>query len=479
MRAALYIRVSTDEQAREGYSIDAQKNRLTQYCQINDHEIVGIFIDDGVSAKNLNRPEIQKIISEIKHDDNCIEAIIVYKLDRITRSMQDLIYLLNLFQQKNIAFTSLTENIDTSTAVGRMFVFLLGIFAQWERETTAERVEFGIDQRAISDGIYHSSHIPFGYDFINEKYVPNIKEAEIVKKVFKLYVEGGKGALAIAGALQNANAKTKAGAPFFVSNVHRMIKNNIYRGYFLYCKHRKEKKQIIKATNIEPIIDNETFLKAKQIYESRSKSKAKKYAQDIFIFHPKMRCICGLTMRTKIAIRNKNTIDYYYHCVGYQRHKCTSRKYINSNTAEKIFTAYLTKIAYKDIKVDLEVNHGKVNDTKKRQELYNADLEQCMARKRRLQYLFLDDKIDNNSYLGLLSEFDLLERQLVSKIRECEEEIKSLDNIKDLEKAKTVAVNILDKWNGLTIQGKKEFIGRFVENIIIENGNIIEINFIL
>ena len=164
MHTAIYARVSTEEQANEGFSIHAQKDKLTKYAEVNDWIITDYYVDDGISGKNLTeRPEVTRLIEDVKSGK--INNVLVYKLDRLTRSVKDLIYLIELFDKHNCTFNSQTEKIDTSNAVGRMFVKIIGIFAEFERENLAERVTFGYEQKT-KEGNYTNTNGVFGYDYI-------------------------------------------------------------------------------------------------------------------------------------------------------------------------------------------------------------------------------------------------------------------------------------------------------------------------
>ena len=144
----IYIRVSTEDQAKDGFSIHAQREKLTKYAEANDWDIHDYYVDDGISGKNLEgRPEVKRMLDDVKNGK--INNILIYKLDRLTRSTKDLIYLIELFEKHNCTFNSQTEKIDTSNAVGRMFVKIIGIFAEFERENLAERVSFGYFKYSI------------------------------------------------------------------------------------------------------------------------------------------------------------------------------------------------------------------------------------------------------------------------------------------------------------------------------------------
>ena len=183
----IYIRVSTEDQARDGFSINAQKEKLTKYAEANDWSIFDYYIDDGISGKNLDgRPEATRMLKDV--EEGKINNILIYKLDRLTRSVRDLIYLIELFEKHSCTFNSQTEKIDTSNAVGRMFVKIIGIFAEFERENLAERVSFGYEQKT-REGNYTNTQGVYGYDYIpkEQKLVVNIEEKDLVNRKSFIY----------------------------------------------------------------------------------------------------------------------------------------------------------------------------------------------------------------------------------------------------------------------------------------------------
>ena len=188
--AAIYIRVSTDFQAEEGYSIEAQKEQLAAYCVSKGIKNYGYYIDGGWSGSNIDRPEIQKLIKDVK--DEKISHVIVYKLDRLSRSQKDTLYLIeDVFNPHNVDFVSLNESMDTSTPMGRLMLGILSAFAQLERENIRLRTSMGMKERVKSGLWMGGGRIPFGYDYNKEKgiLVPN-KDAEKVRQIYKLYIEG-------------------------------------------------------------------------------------------------------------------------------------------------------------------------------------------------------------------------------------------------------------------------------------------------
>ena len=137
MKAIGYVRVSTEEQALMGVSLDAQEDKIKAYCIAKEWELIRVIRDEGYSAKDLNRPGIQEIISGCKKKD--FDVAVILKLDRLTRSVKDLGYLVeDVFQKNDVAFSSLQDNFDTATANGRMVMNILATLAQWERSRSAE-----------------------------------------------------------------------------------------------------------------------------------------------------------------------------------------------------------------------------------------------------------------------------------------------------------------------------------------------------
>ena len=189
--AAIYIRVSTDYQAEEGYSIDAQKEQLEAYCISKRIKDYTFYIDGGWSGSNINRPEIQRLIEDVKNDK--ISHVIVYKLDRLSRSQKDTLYLIeDVFNPHGVDFVSLNESMDTSTPMGKLMIGILSAFAQLERENIRLRTRMGMKERVKSGLWMGGGRIPFGYDYDREKgvLVPN-QDAEKVRQIYKLYI-GGK-----------------------------------------------------------------------------------------------------------------------------------------------------------------------------------------------------------------------------------------------------------------------------------------------
>lgn len=277
VKTAVYLRVSTEDQAKEGFSIAAQKEKLTKYVEVNDWELYDYFIDDGISGKNIkDRPELTRLIECVKNKE--VDNVLVYKLDRLTRSVKDLINMIELFEQYGCSFSSVTEKLDTSNAVGRMFIKIIGIFAEFERENLAERVSFGYEEKT-RQGNYTNTNGVYGYDYIVGKgnLVINEEEAELVKSTYEEYLSG-KAMISIAKDYNLRKMPTKRGGDWSQSTIQSILTNETYLGKVRYGVNKKIKnKAFIVGSNHEPIIDEYTFNKVQTMIKKRKHFNVKKF----------------------------------------------------------------------------------------------------------------------------------------------------------------------------------------------------------
>lgn len=259
MRVAIYVRVSTDEQAKEGFSIPAQRERLRAFCESQGWEIVQEYIEEGWSAKDLDRPQMQRLLKDIKKGN--IDIVLVYRLDRLTRSVLDLYLLLQTFEKYNVAFRSATEVYDTSTAMGRLFITLVAALAQWERENLAERVKFGIEQM-IDEGKKPGGHSPYGYKFDKDFNCTIIEdEANVVRMIYRMYCDG-YGYRSIADRLNELGVKPRIAKEWNHNSVRDILTNDIYIGTYRWGNK-------VVLNNHPPIISESLFRKAQKEREKR------------------------------------------------------------------------------------------------------------------------------------------------------------------------------------------------------------------
>lgn len=325
VRVRGYRRVSTDEQAATGHSLPAQKEAVERFVDYHrDWTLVEWYTDDGYSAKSLDRPAFKRMIGDAKPGD----VILVYKLDRLTRSSKDLEYMLEeLAEKRSIYIRSVTENIETTTAAGRMFIRQLIQFAQFERETIAERVTMGMRQKKNSGG-WIGGTVPFGYvavpsDRIKagkvlKKLVHDEKNAHLAQSIFERYL-AGNGVRAIAKWLNDVGAKTSRNAAWRSLAVIRVLKNPAYCGLFYATDC-----SLVRGEH-EPLIDRATWDKVQAVFEQR-KLLAPREATGKYPLAGVCRCGSCLAPITITVHRRKlksGEDAYYYRCKAYHEgRKC-------------------------------------------------------------------------------------------------------------------------------------------------------------
>ena len=190
-KVALYVRVSTTSQLEEGYSIDEQKAKLESYCDIKDWHVYKVYTDGGFSGSTTERPALEQLIQDAQ--SKLFDTVLVYKLDRLSRSQKDTLFLIeDVFLKNNIEFVSLLENFDTSTPFGRAVIGLLSVFAQLEREQIKERMQLGKLGRAKAGKSMMWAKTSYGYNYDKEtgSMTVNEYEALAVKEIFTSYLAG-------------------------------------------------------------------------------------------------------------------------------------------------------------------------------------------------------------------------------------------------------------------------------------------------
>lgn len=264
VRVAIYTRVSTEDQAKEGFSLDAQLERLRNYCSARNWEIAKEYIDDGHSGRTTKRPAYQKMMEEREIWD----IILVVKMDRIHRNSRNFMEMMDNLRKWNKEFASMQESLDTSTAMGRFVVDIIQRIAQLESEQIGERVYVGMEQKAKTVGGILGFNIPYGYDYKDGKLIVNEKDAKVVKEIFRMYLEG-KTIKEIVKFLNEKEVKTKKGKNWNFWSMRHLLHNPIYAGFMRW-------EDIIKKGEHSPIIDVKNFNKVQLLMSGKYKNSKKK-----------------------------------------------------------------------------------------------------------------------------------------------------------------------------------------------------------
>ena len=226
MRAALYTRVSTEEQANEGFSLDAQNKRLEAFCVSQGWTVADRYREEGHSGRNTNRPEYIRMMSEKDRWD----VVLVLKMDRIHRSSENFTAMMKDLRKSGKDFCSMTEQFDTSTANGRFVMDLIQRIAQLESEQIGERVKYGMEQKAkVGDGLMGFGE-PYGYAYERGVLVADEKERLVVKRIYEMY-RSGYSMQKIADSLNGEEIRAKKGGIWKKQSVCRILRNPLYAGY--------------------------------------------------------------------------------------------------------------------------------------------------------------------------------------------------------------------------------------------------------
>ena len=261
LKVVIYVRVSTQEQAKEGYSVGEQIERLKKYCEAMGWEIVEVYIDPGYSGGSLDRPGLQKMMRDL--EGGGIDKVVVYKLDRLSRSQKDTLFLIeDVFLKNGTDFVSMNENFDTSSPFGRAMIGILAVFAQLEREQIKERMTMGKDARAKEGKWDGGGFEPIGYDYIKADDMLVINEYEMmqVKELSELFLAGVP-IRRIQTMFTEKGYKHKHGV-WHTKSMRNVLRSRVYLGYI---RHHDD---WIKASH-EAVWDEETHKKHVALLDER------------------------------------------------------------------------------------------------------------------------------------------------------------------------------------------------------------------
>ena len=446
-KAAIYIRVSTDAQAEEGYSIDAQKEQLAAYCVSKGIKNYEFYIDGGWSGSNINRPEMQRLIQDT--EDDKISHCIVYKLDRLSRSQKDTLYLIeDVFIPHDVAFVSLNETMDTSTPMGKLMIGILSAFAQLERENIRLRTRMGMKERVKNGYWMGGGRIPFGYDYDKEQgiLVPN-KDADTVREIYNLYLQGYS-AQKVADILGLKYDRLAMQILLRKSN-YGVIE---YNGEEYIGRH-------------EPIITKETYDKAMEEMERRSKNNIKSSAHLltglVYCGH------CGAKMRYQ-----KWGKEYKFVCYSQQ----TSKKYLIKDpdcSQDKVWVDEIENEIIQSLFLLKEKKSDKKNNNEEKSvlELLYEQKDSLESKIKKLYNLYAES--ENDLLLDTINEntekLNSIESQIINeenKRVKLKEELDISDNLDGLE----------NMWRFLDDQQKRTIVRTIIDKIVITD-DLVEISY--
>ena len=465
--AGIYIRVSTEDQAREGFSLGEQEEKLKQLCDYKGYEVYKVYCDAGISAKDMeHRPKFQEMLKDMK--DGKINYIVAYKLDRVTRSVRDLEELISQLEKYNTYLVCDRDDVNTSTANGRFFVRMLTVLSQLEIEIVSERTKFGLN------GAIKSGHLPgqvalgFKKDG-NRKTIIDPATAHIVKRVFDLYLQG-KTFLQISNIFNEEKVLNKNWKD---THIERIINNRLYMGDYEMYKRLKEWKNVepvIYMNVVDPIIPRYIWeeCQAQKIINQRT------YTRDrVYTFFQKLKCPkCGKIMKCK-GSGGKRKKYVYYNCED-----------CHENIRESYVEEEFEKIVGQLLRFDNEYNELFLPlFADKEKSVDKSDIEReiinLTKQKERIKKAYMSEVVELDDFkedLKVINEkLDILTKQL-----EKEQELKNRNRFtpekvmadRDLQRIFMQNGNdvslFLTEWQTMTKEDKQEFIARYIESLTFE-----------
>ena len=304
IRVGTYVRRSTDEE-HQPYSIEAQDNSLSAYIESQPRWRLAKRFSDDASGANTDRPGLQQALAAARA--GVIDVLLVYRVDRFSRRLRDLVELLDELDAAKVIFRSATEPVDTSTPMGRMLLQLLGMFAEFERDVIIDRVVNGMERKAAA-GRWRGGVRPFGYAPHPDTGVLQIEDNErpVVRAIYTAYTDERIGSRAIAKRLNDNGHRTAVGGPWSGHQVIRVLSNSVYAGEINF-------RDITVPNAHEAIIDTDTFTVAQNIIAARGEEHSRRASNaSDYLFTGKLRCPeCGKSMIGTAATGRSKTYRYY------------------------------------------------------------------------------------------------------------------------------------------------------------------------
>jgi site-specific DNA recombinase len=333
VRCAIYTRVSTEEQAKEGYSLAAQEERLRAHAKNQGWAVYKLYVDDGYSAGSRNRPALKRLLADaaLKRFD----VVLAYKIDRLSRSLKDLIDIVAELNQFDVGFKSCTELIDTTRPEGRLMFHQFGSFAQYERELIGQRTRFGMMKR-LRQGLWNGIP-PYGYRIVEGKLVVEPQEAEWVQKIFRWYLQQNLGVVAISRELNRLGVHPRRGDRWKGTRIYKLITNPLYAGFVRWGG------EMAQGTH-EPIIEQERFDAVQRTLHQRNHRSRQLRSPNCL--SGLVRCgLCGAPMHvTYPGIEPKSRFKYYVCNNRYNHHSC-KQEYIRADILEASVIREIGKLA--------------------------------------------------------------------------------------------------------------------------------------
>lgn len=496
-RVAIYTRVSTTEQAEEGYSIDEQLRVLREYCNREGYVIYKEYADRGLSGKNVKgRPALQQLLEDAKHKE--FDLVLVWKMNRLSRKLTDLTRIEEFLKKSNIAFRSFMERYETETPSGKLQFHMMAAIAEFERDNIAENVKMGMLARA-REGSWNGGRV-LGYDIVSSnqnensrkkssRLVINEQEAHIVRIIFEMYTQG-HGYKYITGKLNQAEYKTKRNLSFSLNSVKQILQNPLYVGIIRFNVRRdwSEKRRnninpdpIMQKGTHQPIITQEVWDKTVAIMKSKT-GRPSRIHDGEFPLTGIMKCpVCGSSMVISRTTNRKKdgtkTILVYYVCGAWKNKGVTVCRSngVRTDYADKYVLEKIANVANNNVLINTlveNINRKNTDNVAPRQKEYKSikkTISSIETKKSKILGLYEDDRLSkeefSNRFEGLNHEKIVLEERLAP----IEQELSKNSQIEvDVQLVSQVMGNFSDMYKqSLTREQRKYLLRLLISEITI------------
>lgn len=410
-RVALYIRVSTDRQAKEGDSLEAQEKALTDYAKEHNYIIVDTYIDGGESGQKIKRTNLQRLLRDV--EDNKIDLVIMTKLDRWFRNVSDFYKVIEVLKRNKVDWKTIWEDYDTTTASGEFWLNMSLALGQMEAKRTGERISDIFEHKFKYQKTVCSGNRKYGYNIsIEKKYTINDDEAQSIKELYSHFIE-------TENLLETVKWFRENKRNISYASIKNYLKDISYTGRYL----RKKTGELIDDF-IPQIIDKETFDKAQNIFERNIKNYKfdTKYKND-YIFAGLLKCSeCG----NRLAGTSNKNGNKYYRCKKYATGSCNKKILISEKKLEDYLFLNIVDLTNKKIEED-GIDYKKIEENQNK-------IKSIKNKMNKLTDLYINDMIDkeyyNQEYTKYKNSLNLEENKNLNKVTKPkrQEEIKKLLN---------------------------------------------------
>lgn len=459
MRVGIYTRVSTEEQALHGISLDAQKDSLVEYAKLNNYEIYNVYTDEGLSATTLDRPGLLEMLEDIKL--GLIDLILITKLDRLSRGVGNYYKIAEIMESNNCGWKTILENYDSTTANGRLHINIMLSVAENEAAVTRERINFVIQSKLKNKEVITGNKI-IGYDIKDKHYVINEDEEKIVKYMFEEYVKE----LSISRVKSKVNSKF--GLNLTKNVVSAMLRRTIYTGVYDY-------KGTLIPDFTTPIIDKDLFKHVQGLLKVNGRFKKKGVVIHKFSRLIKCEKGCNLSVCTKNVIKGK---EYSYilcnrnYCKYYISGECETMKNIREDKFEDKLINDLSAQLKKQYKLYLT----KKDSIKTKDLNLENRLKKIKKKMSKLEDMYLDDLISDEKYKAKYSEFKKEMELLTEKIMQ-DQNIPTFKNVDDKFIESINNGSFKDIYYSLDTTSRHAFWANLIKNVTIYTNGEYKINF--